>query len=199
MGGGGVGLYRGDDMKLKPVGLILLLPTLMLVMAACGGGQTADTPTQLPMATPTPYPTYTSVLPTATQVPLIPTPISAPEEGGICTLTGGETVKEGWSGKDTGSNHCNQCTCLDAGLACTKMACPTVNISPTPTSTAIFQSQPPPTSLTQSSVVAGGEYSEYKHSLDGKSVACGGRYSGYKHRLDWKSVCAGGLYEGYIR
>ena len=123
-------------MKLKSISLLLLLAVLMLVLVGCGrDGQTADTPTQLPMATPTPYPTYTSVLPTATQVPLIPTPTSAPEEGGICTLTGGEIVKEGWSGKDTGSNHCNQCTCLDVGLACTKMACPTVNISPTDTST----------------------------------------------------------------
>ena len=111
-------------MKLKSISLLLLLAVLTLVLGGCGrDGQTADTPTQLPMATPTPYPTYTSVLSTATQVPLIPTPTAAPEEGGICTLTGGEIVKEGWSGKDTGSNHCNQCTCLDAGLACTKMAC----------------------------------------------------------------------------
>lgn len=49
-----------------------------------------------------------------------PTPTST----GICTLTGGEVVEQGWTGKDTGSNDCNQCMCLGAGLACTKMACP---------------------------------------------------------------------------
>ena len=40
-----------------------------------------------------------------------------------CVLTGGEVVEDGWSGKDTGSNSCNQCRCMKAGLACTKMAC----------------------------------------------------------------------------
>ena len=40
-----------------------------------------------------------------------------------CELTGGETVYNGWSGKDTGTNHCNQCRCINGMLACTKMAC----------------------------------------------------------------------------
>ena len=40
-----------------------------------------------------------------------------------CKLTGGEVVQSGWSGKDTGSNYCNQCMCLNSGLACTKMTC----------------------------------------------------------------------------
>jgi len=40
-----------------------------------------------------------------------------------CELTGGETVYDGWSGKDTGANHCNQCRCINGMLACTKMAC----------------------------------------------------------------------------
>ena len=42
---------------------------------------------------------------------------------GTCVLTGGEMVQDGWSGKDTGSNSCNQCRCMKGGLACTKMAC----------------------------------------------------------------------------
>ena len=56
-----------------------------------------------------------------------PTPTQPPagiEEGAVCTLAGGEIVEKGWSGKDSGSNSCNQCRCLSAGLACTKMACP---------------------------------------------------------------------------
>ncbi len=63
-------------MNLKLTILFLLPAAFMLVLVACGGdAQTADTPTELPIATPTPYPTYTPVLPTATQVPptLIPT------------------------------------------------------------------------------------------------------------------------------
>ena len=40
-----------------------------------------------------------------------------------CKLTGGETVTDGWAGKDTGTNHCNQCRCINGMLACTKMAC----------------------------------------------------------------------------
>ena len=51
-------------------------------------------------------------------------PTPTPTSTGICTLTGGEVVEQGWTGKDTGSNNCNQCMCLSAGLACTKMACP---------------------------------------------------------------------------
>ena len=42
---------------------------------------------------------------------------------GVCTLTGGELVANGWSGNDSGSNSCNSCFCKDAVLACTKMAC----------------------------------------------------------------------------
>ncbi len=45
-----------------------------------------------------------------------------------CTLSGGEVVEAGWSGKDTGSNFCNQCSCMQegpnmGGLVCTEMAC----------------------------------------------------------------------------
>ena len=40
-----------------------------------------------------------------------------------CKLSGGELVDDGWIGKDTGSNYCNQCKCMNGALACTKMAC----------------------------------------------------------------------------
>ena len=40
-----------------------------------------------------------------------------------CTLTGGEMVSDGWAGKDTGENSCNQCRCAGGKLACTKMYC----------------------------------------------------------------------------
>jgi len=40
-----------------------------------------------------------------------------------CTLTGGETVAHAWSGKDTGSNSCNQCICSNGKLMCTRMGC----------------------------------------------------------------------------
>ena len=42
---------------------------------------------------------------------------------GSCKLTGGQVVLDGWSGKDTGTNYCNQCRCMNGMLACTKMAC----------------------------------------------------------------------------
>ncbi len=49
-------------------------------------------------------------------------------KGKNCTLSGGEVVESGWSGKDTGSNFCNQCTCMQDGpnmgaLVCTEMYC----------------------------------------------------------------------------
>ena len=40
-----------------------------------------------------------------------------------CTLSGGETVENGWSGEDTGDNYCNSCFCSNGVLGCTKMAC----------------------------------------------------------------------------
>jgi len=46
-----------------------------------------------------------------------------PESGERCQLSGGEMIPNGWSGKDTGINYCNQCTCMNGALACTKMAC----------------------------------------------------------------------------
>ena len=47
---------------------------------------------------------------------------NADDEG--CTLTGGEFVPVGWSGKDTGSNSCNSCGCEGPELlACTEEFC----------------------------------------------------------------------------
>ena len=43
--------------------------------------------------------------------------------GSGCTLSGGESVGDGWSGNDSGSNSCNTCHCNSGGLACTKMFC----------------------------------------------------------------------------
>ena len=40
-----------------------------------------------------------------------------------CVLSGGEIVNDGWAGKDTSDNYCNQCRCMNGALACTKMAC----------------------------------------------------------------------------
>ena len=71
-----------------------------------------------------------------------PTPTPGIEEGVACTLADGEVVEKGWSGKNTGSNSCNQCRCLSAGLACTKMACPMESLptilTPTPIRDAEF-------------------------------------------------------------
>ena len=95
---------------------------------------------QVAVETPTftPRPTLTS---TPTNVPIMPTPTIIPEatkEKSTCNLTGGELVEEGWTGKDTGSNFCNQCICMKVGLACTRMACflpdlPTKDPTPMPT------------------------------------------------------------------
>ena len=48
------------------------------------------------------------------------TNVTAPKR---CTLSGGGTVESGWSGNDTGHNHCSNCFCSNGALGCTKMAC----------------------------------------------------------------------------
>ena len=48
------------------------------------------------------------------------TNVTAPKR---CILLGGGTVESGWSGNDTGDNHCNNCFCSNGALGCTKMAC----------------------------------------------------------------------------
>ena len=45
------------------------------------------------------------------------------ELGESCRLTGGEDVKDGWAGLDTGDNYCNSCNCNDGVLLCTLMYC----------------------------------------------------------------------------
>ena len=107
-------------MNLKAITLLLLLSAFMMVLAGCGeGSKTVDTGE---VSSTTPVSTM-AVLPTSA--------MDLAEQGGACTLTGGEIVKDGWSGKDTGSNYCNQCMCLDASLGCTEMACPSVSLDPT--------------------------------------------------------------------
>jgi hypothetical protein len=46
--------------------------------------------------------------------------------GKSCTLADGEIVDDGWRGKGTGNNYCNNCFCSDGMLGCTEMACPPV-------------------------------------------------------------------------
>ena len=113
----------------------------MLLLVACGDSQplpginaTVEA-TVLPIPTVTHVPTVASI-PTATSKPAPPTFTPAGDEideGVTCTLNGGEVVQKGWSGKDTGANYCNQCMCLNVGLACTKMACPSVKLPATST------------------------------------------------------------------
>ena len=91
--------------------------------------------TALSIPAVTPVPTVAPIT-TATSKPVPPTVTPAEdeiEEGVTCTLNGGEVVQKGWSGKDTGANYCNQCVCLNVGLACTKMACPSVKVPATST------------------------------------------------------------------
>ncbi len=45
------------------------------------------------------------------------------QTGKNCKLSGGEVVKSGWQGKDTGDNFCNNCFCRNGNLGCTKMYC----------------------------------------------------------------------------
>ena len=73
-----------------------------------------------------------------------------------CILSGGEVVKSGWKGKDTGDNFCNNCFCNNGNLGCTKMYCnkdvtkvPILTQIPIPTQMP-FQT-PTPTSSTSES------------------------------------------------
>jgi hypothetical protein len=104
--------------------LLFLSAVFMVIVVSCAKESDTIAPS---------YPTYTTVPPKATHTKVPATDIPIPtltadktEKGLTCTLTGGEVVKKGWSGKDTGSNSCNQCRCLNPGLACTRMACSSV-------------------------------------------------------------------------
>eukprot|EP00755_Sulcionema_specki_P006799 Sspe_Gene.36456::Locus_17613_Transcript_1_1_Confidence_1.000_Length_1504::g.36456::m.36456 len=48
-------------------------------------------------------------------------PVISPPVG--CTLRCGTMVPFGWSGKDEGPNHCNDCSCNDSGLKCSLQLC----------------------------------------------------------------------------
>ena len=115
----------------------------MLLLVACGDSQplpdieaTVEARVEAVVkVTALSIPTVTPI-PTATSKPAPPTLTPAEDEidkGVTCTLNGGEIVQKGWSGKDTGANYCNQCMCLNVGLACTKMACPSGKLPATPT------------------------------------------------------------------
>jgi len=107
----------------KTLPQVAAVAVLSMALVACSPA----VPTETPLPTTTPL----SMLPTLTPPP------AGIEEGAVCTLAGEEVVEKGWSGKDTGSNSCNQCRCLSAGLACTKMACPLANLPATLTPTPI--------------------------------------------------------------
>ena len=40
-----------------------------------------------------------------------------------CKLPSGQIVEDGWAGKDTGINYCNECSCENGVFSCTEMAC----------------------------------------------------------------------------
>lgn len=124
------------------------LLSIALMMDSCGGSSEIDiydtVETEVQAATKATIPVIPALSPVSPVGPVhmsVSTPIppamtpeaKKTEEGAACTLSGGEVVKKGWSGKDTGANYCNQCMCLDAGLACTKMACPAVQLPVNPT------------------------------------------------------------------
>ena len=133
--------------------IVVLLFTFGLAAIACDGNS-QPTPTidvtvqarvqeELDRLSPTPTP---PPLLASTPSIISPTPTSTPtENNGSCLLTGGEIVQGGWSGKDTGSNSCNQCRCMQGVLECTEIEChPT--LEPIPTPTATFTLAPVPTS-----------------------------------------------------
>ena len=150
-------------MKLMSIKLLVLSTALVLLAACGGDTAeplpaSTPYPTYTPLPTPAPAATSTAMpvitplpgqpfvveneatavalreMPTPTVVPATITPAADEiEEGVTCTLSGGEVVQKGWSGNDTGSNYCNQCRCLNAGLACTRMACPSVKLPATST------------------------------------------------------------------
>ena len=113
-----------------------------LVVTACGSGPYEVEIEATVEATVLSSPAVTHAatvipIPVATSTPIPPALWSAVDEikeDVACTLSGGEIVQKGWSGNDTGSNYCNQCRCLNPGLACTKMACPSVKLPAAPTS-----------------------------------------------------------------
>ena len=118
----------------------------------------------------------------STPTPTIPSPIptrAATENSNTCLLTGGEIVQEGWSGKDTNSNSCNQCRCLQSGLACTKMACQlTVKPASTPTPLSIST----PTAAVIAVVVASPEVPSTQRPTGGRPAdryACVINVDGY--------------------
>ena len=81
-------------MKLKA---ILLLPAFMLMLVACGGD------TQPPPDIDATVEATVEEQLTATVTPTTEIVKETPK-GKNCTLSGGEVVEDGWSGKDTGAS-----------------------------------------------------------------------------------------------
>merc|ERR1712054_724287 len=50
-------------------------------------------------------------------------PDRRPRRSTECLLSGGEVVKSGYSGPDSGNNYCNTCSCSEGLLACTLQFC----------------------------------------------------------------------------
>ena len=131
-------------LRFAPTYLLRLTAMAIVLLAGCGENG------QPPVGIDSTVEPGRGQAPTAvSSPPATPIPAVLPvEKGATCTLAGGEVVPEGWSGKDTGSNSCNQCRCLSVGLACTKMACPSASLpatlapTPIPTDASMFTAQP---------------------------------------------------------
>ena len=83
-------------------------------VVSCGGNSIEQDSSQ---ATP-------QQMTSAPQNPSMKQEVDKKSAGKNCTLSGGEIVEDGWRGKGTGNNYCNNCFCSDGMLGCTKMACP---------------------------------------------------------------------------
>ena len=125
-------------MTLPRIGLLAVGLALMLAAVACADG-------------PTPYMDTTIGVKITPEIP--PTSVDGADQPATaatikrCTLSDGETVESGWSGKDTGDNYCNNCFCSNGVLGCTKMACgvpiPSSSPAPVPTYTPSASKSPP--------------------------------------------------------
>ena len=106
------------------IALIVGLP-FMVILAACAASNQQEIDADVNATLSASQPTIIILSPTPRPAPAVisPNPTSPILESETCRLTGGEIVQKGWSGKDTGFNSCNQCRCMQGGLACTKMAC----------------------------------------------------------------------------
>ena len=101
-------------MKRPRIGLLAVGLALILAAVACADETTPHIDTTIGAKTTPEIPATSVDWPAQTSTAIT---------GKRCTLSGGETVESGWSGKDTGDNYCNNCFCSNGVLGCTKMAC----------------------------------------------------------------------------